>query len=60
MRELEPADDGLILHTDDGEISAAFVIWACGQFGTPSDGGLIGAEHARVLQMTTKMGAISH
>lgn len=47
VRELEPADDGLILHTDDGEISAAFVIWACGQFGTPSDGGLIGAEHAR-------------
>lgn len=47
VRELEPADDGFILHTDDGEISAAFVIWACGQFETPSDGGLIGAEHAR-------------
>ncbi|WP_082724850.1 NAD(P)-binding domain-containing protein [Paracoccus aminovorans] len=39
VRELEPADDGFILHADGGEISAAFVIWACVQFGTPSDGG---------------------
>ncbi|RQP05652.1 MAG: hypothetical protein D1H97_11380 [Paracoccus sp. BP8] len=44
---LEPHGEGFALRTDRGEIGADFVIWACGQFGTPSDGGLIGAEHAR-------------
>ncbi|MEM9765010.1 MAG: NAD(P)/FAD-dependent oxidoreductase, partial [Pseudomonadota bacterium] len=44
---LEPDVDGFTLHTDRGAIRAEFVIWACGQFGAPSDGGLTGAEHAR-------------
>lgn len=44
---LEPQGDGFVLRTDCGEIGADFVILACGQFGTPSDGGLIGAELAR-------------
>ncbi len=44
---LEPDGEGFTLHTDRGEIGADFVIWACGQFGTPSDAGIIGAEHAR-------------
>ncbi|MEM6463779.1 MAG: NAD(P)/FAD-dependent oxidoreductase [Pseudomonadota bacterium] len=44
---LEPEPDGFALYTDRGVIRADFVIWACGQFGAPSDGGLIGSEHAR-------------
>lgn len=47
VQGLEPDGEGFVLHTDRGEIGADFVIWACGQFGTPSDGGLIGAELAR-------------
>ncbi|MEL7138390.1 MAG: NAD(P)/FAD-dependent oxidoreductase [Pseudomonadota bacterium] len=47
VQGLEPEMDGFVLHTDRGSIEADFVIWACGQFGAPSDGGLIGAEHAR-------------
>ncbi|WP_166461769.1 NAD(P)-binding domain-containing protein [Paracoccus alkanivorans] len=44
---LEPEGETFRLHTDQGEIGANFVIWACGQFGTPTDAGIIGAEHAR-------------
>ncbi|MEM6683845.1 MAG: NAD(P)/FAD-dependent oxidoreductase [Pseudomonadota bacterium] len=44
---LEPEGDWLSLKTDRGTIRAEFVIWACGQFGAPSDGGIIGSEHAR-------------
>jgi len=47
VQGLEPEADGFTLHTDRGVIRADFVIWACGQFGAPSDGGLIGAEYAR-------------
>ncbi|MEM9105235.1 MAG: NAD(P)/FAD-dependent oxidoreductase [Pseudomonadota bacterium] len=47
VRRLEPDDTGFLLNTDRGVVRADFVIWACGQFGNPSDGGLIGAEHAR-------------
>ncbi|MEM8575319.1 MAG: NAD(P)/FAD-dependent oxidoreductase [Pseudomonadota bacterium] len=44
---VEPEVDGFSLKTDRGVVRAEFVIWACGQFGTPSDGGLVGSEHAR-------------
>ncbi|MEM9043112.1 MAG: NAD(P)/FAD-dependent oxidoreductase [Pseudomonadota bacterium] len=44
---LEPEEECFALYTDHGMIRADFVIWACGQFGAPSDGGLSGAEHAR-------------
>ncbi|MEM1385771.1 MAG: NAD(P)/FAD-dependent oxidoreductase [Pseudomonadota bacterium] len=44
---LEPAGDALTLHTNHGAIQADFVIWACGQFGAPSNGGLAGAKYAR-------------
>ncbi|MEM9370560.1 MAG: NAD(P)-binding domain-containing protein, partial [Pseudomonadota bacterium] len=44
---LEPEEDNFALYTDHGVIRADYVIWACGQFGAPSDGGLSGAEHAR-------------
>ncbi len=47
VQGLEPDAEGFTLHTDRGEIGADYVIWACGQFGTPSDAGIIGAEHAR-------------
>ncbi|MEO0569581.1 MAG: NAD(P)/FAD-dependent oxidoreductase [Pseudomonadota bacterium] len=47
VQGLEPDGDQLTLHTNRGEIKANFVIWACGQFGKPSDGGLPGAQHAR-------------
>ncbi|MEL6992504.1 MAG: NAD(P)/FAD-dependent oxidoreductase [Pseudomonadota bacterium] len=42
---LEPDGDSLALHTSKGEIRADYVIWAAGQFGAPSDGGLVGSEH---------------
>ncbi|MEL6121371.1 MAG: NAD(P)/FAD-dependent oxidoreductase [Pseudomonadota bacterium] len=42
---LEPDVDSLALHTSKGEIRADYVIWAAGQFGAPSDGGLVGSEH---------------
>lgn len=51
---LEPDGEGFILHTDRGEIGADFVIWAGGQFGTPSDAGIIGAEHARHYAAVTR------
>lgn len=46
VQGLEPDGDGFALRTDRGAIGADFVIWSCGQFGPPSDGGLIGADHA--------------
>ncbi|MEM8776498.1 MAG: NAD(P)/FAD-dependent oxidoreductase [Pseudomonadota bacterium] len=46
VRSLEPEGDWLTLQTSCGDVRADYVIWACGQFGAPSDGGLIGAEHA--------------
>lgn len=45
VKSLEAKDDGMVLHTNHGTVRADYVIWACGQFGTPSDGGLIGSEH---------------
>jgi len=45
--DLEPAGDWFSLRTDRGLFHADFVIWACGQFGTPSKGKLIGAEHGK-------------
>jgi cation diffusion facilitator CzcD-associated flavoprotein CzcO len=44
---LEPQEQGLAISTSVGEIHANFVIWACGQFNTPSDGGIEGATLAR-------------
>lgn len=44
---LEPRGGRLLLDTDRGTLAASFVIWACGQFGVPTDGGIIGAEHGR-------------
>ena len=43
---LEPDGDCLVLRTIKGDIRADYVIWAGGQFGAPSDGGLVGSEHA--------------
>ncbi|MEL6646463.1 MAG: NAD(P)/FAD-dependent oxidoreductase [Pseudomonadota bacterium] len=43
---LEPDGDCLVLRTNKGDIRADYVIWAGGQFGAPSDGGLVGSEHA--------------
>ncbi|MEM7733903.1 MAG: NAD(P)-binding domain-containing protein [Pseudomonadota bacterium] len=45
VQGLEPDGDWMSLHTDQGEIRADYVIWAGGQFGAPSDAGLVGAEH---------------
>ena len=44
---LEPEGDWFNLYTDNGDLQANFVIWACGQFGTPSDGAITGAVHGR-------------
>ncbi|MEM8791681.1 MAG: NAD(P)/FAD-dependent oxidoreductase [Pseudomonadota bacterium] len=44
---LESEEDKFALYTNRGVIRANHVIWACGQFDAPSDGGLAGAEHAR-------------
>nr|WP_319515103.1 NAD(P)/FAD-dependent oxidoreductase [uncultured Cohaesibacter sp.] len=44
---VEPEEEGFTLQTNHGEIRADFVIWACGQFGMPSNGGIIGSQHAR-------------
>ncbi|MEM1312936.1 MAG: NAD(P)/FAD-dependent oxidoreductase [Pseudomonadota bacterium] len=46
VRRLAPDEDGFALDTDQGPVRARFVIWAAGQFGAPSHGGLPGAEHA--------------
>ncbi|MEM6438403.1 MAG: NAD(P)/FAD-dependent oxidoreductase [Pseudomonadota bacterium] len=46
VQGLAPDPDGYALQTDQGPVRARFVIWACGQFGAPSHGGLPGAEHA--------------
>ncbi len=45
VKSLETEADYMVLHTNHGEVRADFVIWACGQFAAPSDGGLIGGEH---------------
>ncbi|MGX9393940.1 NAD(P)/FAD-dependent oxidoreductase (plasmid) [Nitrobacteraceae bacterium UC4446_H13] len=45
VREIEPDDANIILHTNSGRIRARFVIWAAGQFQYPRYGGLAGAEH---------------
>ena len=47
VQRLEPEGDWFNLHTDHGVVEADYVIWACGQFGIPSDGGIVGAEHGR-------------
>ncbi|WEF24866.1 NAD(P)/FAD-dependent oxidoreductase [Paracoccus sp. S3-43] len=44
---IRPEGEGFILETDRGAIAADFVIWAGGQFGTPSDAGIIGADLGR-------------
>ncbi|MEM9126670.1 MAG: NAD(P)/FAD-dependent oxidoreductase [Pseudomonadota bacterium] len=44
---IEPEEDGFKIETDRGTLTADFVIWACGQFDAPSDGGLPGAELGR-------------
>ncbi|MEM8575644.1 MAG: NAD(P)-binding domain-containing protein [Pseudomonadota bacterium] len=44
---IEPRDEGFAITTDRGIFTADFVIWACGHFNEPSDGGLPGAELAR-------------
>ena len=47
VRALRPEGDRFALITDRGVFTADFVIWACGQFGAPSDGGLPGSKLAR-------------
>ncbi len=44
---LEPDDDDILLHTNEGLVRAQFVIWAAGQFQYPSDGDIPGAEHGQ-------------
>ncbi|MEM8693603.1 MAG: NAD(P)/FAD-dependent oxidoreductase [Pseudomonadota bacterium] len=44
---LEHIDNGFALQTSRGELTADFVIWACGHFGAPTDAGLPGAELGR-------------
>lgn len=45
--ELKPKGERFALITEHGTFTADFVIWACGQFGSPSDGDLPGADLAR-------------
>lgn len=45
VRGIEPAGDSILLHTNQGEMRARFVIWAAGQFQYPDDGEIEGAEH---------------
>ncbi len=45
--ELRSKGERLTLVTEHGEFTADFVIWACGQFGSPSDDDLPGAALAR-------------
>ncbi|MEM9436289.1 MAG: NAD(P)-binding domain-containing protein [Pseudomonadota bacterium] len=47
VHALEVNDRNFTLLTQRGDIAADFVIWACGQFGAVSNGGLPGAELAR-------------
>ena len=42
-----PSDAGFALQTDQGNVAADFLIWACGHFGSPSTGGMPGAELGR-------------
>ena len=44
---ITPIDNAFSLKTNRGSLTADFVIWACGHFGAPYDGGLRGAEHGR-------------
>ncbi|MDA7949560.1 MAG: NAD(P)-binding domain-containing protein [Hyphomicrobiaceae bacterium] len=46
VRSIRPEGEVFELETNAGAFTADFVIWACGQFGTPSDGGMPGAELA--------------
>lgn len=46
VRGLLPEGEGFALNTNRGRFTADFVIWACGQFGAPSDGDLPGADLA--------------
>ncbi|MEM8572199.1 MAG: NAD(P)-binding domain-containing protein [Pseudomonadota bacterium] len=41
---LLPEGDVFSLETQQGTVTADYVIWAGGHFGSPSDGGLLGAE----------------
>lgn len=45
--DLEPSDGCFTLRADRGVFRADFVIWACGQFGLPSEGKLIGSALGR-------------
>ncbi|MEM7422324.1 MAG: NAD(P)-binding domain-containing protein [Pseudomonadota bacterium] len=47
VHALQPEGERFGLITDIGMFTADFVIWACGHFGAPSDGGLPGAGLAR-------------
>lgn len=60
VRSLEPDGDDIRLDTSEGEVRTRFVIWAAGQFGCATDGGLPGAEHgvhsSRVARWTDRPG----
>lgn len=58
VQKLEPEDEGFALVTKQGKFIADFVIWACGHFGAPSDGGLPGAELARHYSQVRSWGDI--
>ncbi|MEM0945958.1 MAG: NAD(P)-binding domain-containing protein [Pseudomonadota bacterium] len=47
VQSIEPTGNGFALRTDRGACQADFVIWACGHFNAPSNGGLLGAEFGR-------------
>tara|TARA_Y100001956_G_scaffold82919_1_gene106820 strand:+ start:4871 stop:6010 length:1140 start_codon:yes stop_codon:yes gene_type:complete len=47
VQSIESQQDRFAIETNRGNFTADFIIWACGQFGAPSDGGLPGAELGR-------------
>ncbi|MEM1233218.1 MAG: NAD(P)/FAD-dependent oxidoreductase [Pseudomonadota bacterium] len=47
VASINPFDDGFRIETNQGQVTADYVIWACGHFGEPSTGGLPGAELTR-------------
>ena len=47
VASISPLDNGFRIKTNQGQVVADYVIWACGHFNEPATGGLPGAELAR-------------
>ncbi|MEM1388321.1 MAG: NAD(P)/FAD-dependent oxidoreductase [Pseudomonadota bacterium] len=47
VQSVDPEDQGFAIETTRSTFTADFVIWACGHFGAPSNGGLPGHELGR-------------